>query len=180
MTKRIILLVSNGISDRKQASAQNNSQSLLNGRRVLYEVVDGADPSQLDRRNELFRISGVRGLYPQWFIHNDDIGMFMKAQKCCLLFCFFRPFIKFNRFAKSFSWTALERPRTTYVGNWDLISTINDCDDIPKEFLDINPQIMTWKKVFGEVATAEPVVGDHPFRRSGNYIASEFPDEFKY
>mmetsp|Transcript_7565 Transcript_7565/g.11253 ORF Transcript_7565/g.11253 Transcript_7565/m.11253 type:complete len:149 (-) Transcript_7565:203-649(-) len=148
MTKRVIILVSNGISERKQASAQNNSLSLLNARRVLYEVVDGADPAQVDRRNELFRISGIRGLYPQWFIHDDDL--------------------------------ALERPRTTYVGDWEAISLVNDCDDIPKEVLDKNPQIVTWNKMFGEVATAEPVVGDHPFRRSGNYIASQFPDGFKY
>ena len=80
MTKRIIILVSNGISERKQASAQNNSLSLLNARRVLYEVVDGADPAQVDRRNELFRISGIRGLYPQWFIHDDDLGMFIRVQ----------------------------------------------------------------------------------------------------
>jgi len=72
MTKRIILLISNGISERKQAYHQNLSLNLLNARRMLYETVDGADPTQTVRRNKLFNISGIRGMYPQWFLANGD------------------------------------------------------------------------------------------------------------
>jgi hypothetical protein len=32
------------------------------------ELVDGADPSNNDRRNTLFEISGIRGNYPQFFL----------------------------------------------------------------------------------------------------------------
>lgn len=68
MTKRILILISNGIGDRKQSSHQNLSLNLLNARRVLYETVDGADPIYRTRRNELFKISGIKGFYPQWFV----------------------------------------------------------------------------------------------------------------
>lgn len=74
MPKRFLILISNGISDRKQMSQQNLSLNLLNARRVLYETVDGADPDplQIHRRNDLFKISGIRGKYPQWFIVDED------------------------------------------------------------------------------------------------------------
>lgn len=47
---------------------------LLKSRKISYEMVDGADPALRDVRNELFSISGMRGVYPQFFmIENSEI-----------------------------------------------------------------------------------------------------------
>ena len=39
----------------------------LNSNGAKYTVVDGADPKQKDRRNQLFGISGIQAKYPQFF-----------------------------------------------------------------------------------------------------------------
>eukprot|EP00565_Helicotheca_tamesis_P009020 CAMPEP_0185726440 /NCGR_PEP_ID=MMETSP1171-20130828/2422_1 /TAXON_ID=374046 /ORGANISM="Helicotheca tamensis, Strain CCMP826" /LENGTH=82 /DNA_ID=CAMNT_0028394801 /DNA_START=199 /DNA_END=444 /DNA_ORIENTATION=+ len=46
--------------------------TILNAKKVPYEKVDGMDPEQRERRNELFGISGVRGNYPQFFFESKD------------------------------------------------------------------------------------------------------------
>mmetsp|Transcript_7824 Transcript_7824/g.11571 ORF Transcript_7824/g.11571 Transcript_7824/m.11571 type:complete len:91 (-) Transcript_7824:621-893(-) len=50
---------------RRQASNQSKTMTILDGKKVPFEKVDGMDPEQRDRRNELFNISGIRGNYPQ-------------------------------------------------------------------------------------------------------------------
>uniref|UniRef100_A0A6S9DD94 Uncharacterized protein n=1 Tax=Ditylum brightwellii TaxID=49249 RepID=A0A6S9DD94_9STRA len=52
---------------RRQASNQSKTMTILDGKKVPFEKVDGMDPEQRDRRNELFNISGIRGNYPQFF-----------------------------------------------------------------------------------------------------------------
>ena len=43
---------------------------------IPYDTVDGADPSNKDRRNELFGISGRRGAYPQFFLVHGSTTTF--------------------------------------------------------------------------------------------------------
>jgi len=65
--KRLIVLVSHGVSDRAQASHQNMAFNILKARKVPYTEVDGMDLEQKERRNQLFEISKIRANYPQFF-----------------------------------------------------------------------------------------------------------------
>jgi hypothetical protein len=42
----------------------------MKGFKIDHKVVDGADETQKELRNELFSISGTRGKYPQIFLTN--------------------------------------------------------------------------------------------------------------
>jgi len=66
--KRLLVLKSSIGSHREQVQNQNRAETLLKARKINYETVDGADPSLKDVRNELFAISGLRGIYPQFFM----------------------------------------------------------------------------------------------------------------
>ena len=70
--KKLICLISIGCHDRIQSSNQNSSLDWLKSRKVPHSTVDGMDPSQRERRNELFQISGIRGNYPQFFFEHQD------------------------------------------------------------------------------------------------------------
>ncbi|KAL7548190.1 hypothetical protein ACHAWF_015440 [Thalassiosira exigua] len=69
--RTLTALVSNGVHDYAQAADQKAALDLLNDLCIPYSVVDGMDPSQKDRRDELFAISGIRGNYPQFFSSTD-------------------------------------------------------------------------------------------------------------
>ena len=69
--KRLICLISNGVADRVQAHRQLHALNILNVRQTPYEAVDGMDPAQRQRRDELFRISDIRGNYPQFFVERQ-------------------------------------------------------------------------------------------------------------
>jgi glutaredoxin len=70
----LTLLVSNGVVDYIQASNQKAAMQLLTDFSIPYKIVDGMDPSQLDKRNELFKISRIRGNYPQLFVFDESGG----------------------------------------------------------------------------------------------------------
>mmetsp|Transcript_22366 Transcript_22366/g.36999 ORF Transcript_22366/g.36999 Transcript_22366/m.36999 type:complete len:253 (-) Transcript_22366:26-784(-) len=70
--QRLIVLISDGVSDRKQASNQSRALQLLKTKNVIYVSVDGMDPNQRARRNELFGVSGIRANYPQFFLEQKD------------------------------------------------------------------------------------------------------------
>mmetsp|Transcript_28603 Transcript_28603/g.43966 ORF Transcript_28603/g.43966 Transcript_28603/m.43966 type:complete len:135 (+) Transcript_28603:143-547(+) len=72
LERKLLILISQGVSDRKQASNQSSALSLMKARKVPYVFVDGMDASQRDARNELFKISGIRGNYPQFFFIFSD------------------------------------------------------------------------------------------------------------
>lgn len=67
----VIVLISNGVADYKQKAHQNGALQLLTDLKIPYKIVDGMDIKQTDERNELFRISGIRGRYPQIFAQNE-------------------------------------------------------------------------------------------------------------
>jgi len=68
--RTLVVLVSNGVNCRKQASRQRNTFNILAARRTPCDVVDGMDPKQRAVRDSLFEISGTRGNYPQFFVYN--------------------------------------------------------------------------------------------------------------
>jgi len=55
-------------------SVQNIVKIILDGFKIKYELVDGALPEFRERRNELWTISGKKGVYPQLFVDNKFIG----------------------------------------------------------------------------------------------------------
>jgi hypothetical protein len=38
-----------------------------------------------------------------------------------------------------------------FAGTWDFLEELNDVSSLPKEFLDQNPSILTWEKMFCNV-----------------------------
>ncbi|KAL7464103.1 hypothetical protein ACHAXS_004437 [Conticribra weissflogii] len=70
--KKLIVLISQGCHDRTQSANQSKALDWLTSRNVPHSVVDGMDPNQRERRNQLFEISGVRGNYPQFFFENKE------------------------------------------------------------------------------------------------------------
>jgi glutaredoxin len=68
----VTVLISNGVADYLQAANQKSALQLLVDFRIPHKVIDGMNSSQLDKRNELFKISGVRGNYPQLFAFDKD------------------------------------------------------------------------------------------------------------
>jgi len=74
-SNRLVALLSRGVSDRTQSAHQQHCLAILKARKTPYCVVDGMDPRQKARRDELFLVSGMRGHYPQFFLLTyDDAG----------------------------------------------------------------------------------------------------------
>ena len=48
--------------------------TILFANKVPFDEVDGADPNCRARREELFRISQIRGEYPQFFVSDTSSG----------------------------------------------------------------------------------------------------------
>jgi len=71
-SKKLLVLISKGCLDEAKEYQQIEALALLRARRVPFEVVDGMDPMQRSRRQELCRISGVRANYPQFFFLCGD------------------------------------------------------------------------------------------------------------
>ena len=69
---RLTILISKGVHDYTQAANQNATTELLTNLSIPYDIVDGMDPLQRERREEFFSISGIRGNYPQIFYSPKD------------------------------------------------------------------------------------------------------------
>lgn len=69
---RMIVLISNGVADYLQKANQKSAIQLLTDLNIRHRIVDGMDSNQADERNELFKISGVRGQYPQLFASDEN------------------------------------------------------------------------------------------------------------
>ena len=65
--KILVCLVSQGCHNRTQEANQSVALRWFNSKQIPYTTVDGMDPNQRQKRNELFDISGLRGNYPQFF-----------------------------------------------------------------------------------------------------------------
>jgi len=69
---RLTVLISNGVHDYYQASNQRSTLSLLGDFSIPHDVIDGMDPSQKEKRDVLFELSGIRGNYPQLFLTSQS------------------------------------------------------------------------------------------------------------
>ena len=64
----ILVLLSGQSIHREVVANQQTALTILKANRVSFETVDGADPANKERRNQLFAISGIRAKYPQFFM----------------------------------------------------------------------------------------------------------------
>ena len=65
-----------------QKAAQDRAVTILKGMKIesgseLFEQLDGSDPANRTRRNELFAISGLRAKYPQFFLVDGETTEFL-------------------------------------------------------------------------------------------------------
>ncbi|KAI2513439.1 hypothetical protein MHU86_913 [Fragilaria crotonensis] len=72
LPKKLLVLVSTRCLDPQQEQNQRDAIALLRQRKVPFETVDGMNPLQRTRREELYRISGARAQYPQFFFLHAD------------------------------------------------------------------------------------------------------------
>ena len=70
----LLVLISEGNFNYTQTANQTNALQLLNDLSLSYATIDGMDPNQHTKRNELFDISGIRGNYPQFFLGTNKGG----------------------------------------------------------------------------------------------------------
>ena len=71
--KKLLLLISTNSIDRQVKVRQDLVQTALTAANIDYDVIDGSiheNETNIILRNELFALSGLRGLYPQFFIVN--------------------------------------------------------------------------------------------------------------
>ena len=71
--KPTLLILCSSLSLNRQVGVrQELAYTILSSKGVSFTTLDGADPSNKDRRNELFAISGKRAVYPQFFLQHSS------------------------------------------------------------------------------------------------------------
>jgi len=70
--KTMIMLISSMSGNMTTSTNQALARRMLKEVEVEPEVIDGAVPENKDIRNELFSISGLRGVYPLFFLRQSD------------------------------------------------------------------------------------------------------------
>merc|ERR1711865_706836 len=73
--KRLLILISSSSGRHEQKTAQDRALTILKGMGIdpeQLELIDGSDPDHRQRRNDLFAISGIRAMYPQFFTVDAD------------------------------------------------------------------------------------------------------------
>mmetsp|Transcript_39432 Transcript_39432/g.95413 ORF Transcript_39432/g.95413 Transcript_39432/m.95413 type:complete len:2402 (+) Transcript_39432:184-7389(+) len=66
--KKLLMLFSSTTVDRSQQTNQHRAVVVLKAHDINYESMDGSDATSVAKRNELFRLSNLRGTYPQFFV----------------------------------------------------------------------------------------------------------------
>jgi hypothetical protein len=74
--KTLLVLHSRESCDRQVVSRQDRAFAILGARSIPYDEIDGSDPRNKDRRNELFALSNLRAKYPQFFLVENNITEF--------------------------------------------------------------------------------------------------------
>lgn len=69
--KDFVMLYSSQSGSNHQTKNMKSSKEIMKSIGVQPVIVDGADPKQKATRDELFRLSGVRGNYPQFFVKSQ-------------------------------------------------------------------------------------------------------------
>jgi hypothetical protein len=59
---------------RSQLMHQERAMMLFENMGIPYKCMDGSAPDRKDERNALFQLSGLRGIYPQFFLVQGDDG----------------------------------------------------------------------------------------------------------
>jgi hypothetical protein len=70
---KVLVLCSEQSLNREVTANQEKAFTILKSEGIAYDTLDGADPSNKDKRNELFETSGIRAKYPQFFL-TDVLG----------------------------------------------------------------------------------------------------------
>jgi hypothetical protein len=109
MSEKAIFLFSGLATDQIQIVNSRRLETALEGRKVIFDKVDGSLAENKELRDKLFAASGIRGKYPQCFISNGASYQF--------------------------------------VGQWEEVESLLDCDQLPQEVLAANPNIATFNKV---------------------------------
>lgn len=74
VTPHIVMLMST--FGRSQLSHQERAMMMFQNVRIPFETIDGSNASHKEERNALFELSGMRGVYPQFFlVRNDEIAV---------------------------------------------------------------------------------------------------------
>ena len=70
---KIVVLVSNSSGSLQQRTNQDRAMSILKGKVTEnLQEIDGSNPANKERRNELFGVSGIRAQYPQFFLQRTE------------------------------------------------------------------------------------------------------------
>ena len=72
--KSLVVLLSTSSGSLVQKSNQDRALALLDSSRIRPEILDGADASNTELRNHLFGVSGILGVYPQFFLKEVATG----------------------------------------------------------------------------------------------------------
>ncbi|CAJ1941345.1 unnamed protein product [Cylindrotheca closterium] len=66
--RQVLMLVSTQSGSNRQLNDCKASKQMLESIGIAPVILDGADPGAKKKRDKLFRLSGVRGNYPQFFV----------------------------------------------------------------------------------------------------------------
>jgi hypothetical protein len=102
----VLMLVSASAMKREVLANQRMAETLLTASRIPFTILDGSDPENKSRRDELFGISRLRGLYPQFF-----------------------------RVEHANAATNTTTTTTTFVGDWDFVQSSNECGTLVRDLL---------------------------------------------
>jgi centromeric protein E len=67
-SKQLVVLFSSQSFQREVKANQDKAFTILNASKIRHVTVDGADPSNKEKRSQLFDVSGLGPHYPQFFI----------------------------------------------------------------------------------------------------------------
>ena len=70
--RRMVVLISSSLMNRGLEADQERAIVILHANGIEAEFVDGADPDTKEVRESLFGVSGLQGIYPQFFLVEDD------------------------------------------------------------------------------------------------------------
>eukprot|EP01006_Ploeotia_vitrea_P005995 TRINITY_DN120745_c0_g1_i1.p1 TRINITY_DN120745_c0_g1~~TRINITY_DN120745_c0_g1_i1.p1 ORF type:complete len:122 (-),score=2.99 TRINITY_DN120745_c0_g1_i1:45-410(-) len=113
--KRVVVLISGTPSNLGVEQNQRRMIDAINGAKLKHIIIDGGNSENVEIRNQLFKISEKRAVYPQCFIENTSNNEY------------------------------------TFIGDWEGFEGLLECESIPKDVLDANPNIMTFSKVFNDI-----------------------------
>jgi hypothetical protein len=137
---RILMLMST--FGRSQLMHQERAMMLFESMGIPYETIDGSAPNRKDERNALFQLSGLRGIYPQFFLVQQQGGADTDVAD-----------------AGAATTTGDDHHDhdddgsnavLSVLGNYDAIEGINEASSLPTDVLQNNPEILTWDRLMGK------------------------------